>query len=103
MEKKKRVFVKAEKEEEETPGEKPVTVSADVVRIRLVEPLACGYVTRMVKVNLSNAQAENLKRLRVTLVESPDKSDDGRDTGTNAHAIRWLLSKAKPGVTIKFE
>jgi glycerol-3-phosphate cytidylyltransferase-like family protein len=102
MEKKKRVFVKA-KEEEETPGEKPVTVSADVVRIRLVEPLACGYVSRVVNAHLSNMQAENLKRLRVTLGELPDKPEEGNNTGTNAHALRWLLAKVRPGVTIKFE
>jgi len=102
MEKKKRVFVKA-KEEEETQDERPVTVSADVVRIRLVEPLACGYVSRIVRAHLNDAQAKNLKRLRVSLGESPEKIEGGRDTGTNAHALRWLLSRVRPGMTIKFE
>ena len=103
MEKKKRVFVKAEMAETGTQDGKPVTVSADVVRIRLVEPLACGYVSRIVRAHLNDAQAKNLKRLRVSLGESPEKIEDGRDTGTNAHAVRWLLSRVRPGMTIKFE
>jgi hypothetical protein len=101
MEKKKRVFVKAEKEE--TPGEKPVTVSADVVRIRLVEPTACGYVSRQAKAYFTNAQAENLRRLRCTLAEMENKQEEGSDTNTNAYALRWLIAKVRPGVTIKFE